>query len=104
MGEAGTAGEPLLGLRDFIDTGESSGELRGVPGAPGALGIGGTAELSSGGPPPNALLFTDVPGYGPGGGRVLTGSTSSARRLGHILRLGDDLDDAALVAALRGKP
>jgi UbiD family decarboxylase len=104
MGEAGTAGEPLLGLRDFIDTVESFGELRRVPGAHWDLEIGAIAELSYRGSPPNALLFTDVPGYGPGGGRVLTGSTSSARRLGHILRLGDDLDDAALVAALRGKP
>jgi UbiD family decarboxylase len=35
---------------------------------------------------------------------VLTGSTGSVRRLGLTLGLGDDLDDAAVVAALRGKP
>ena len=48
------------------------------------------------------MLFEDIEDYP--AGRVLTGSTGSARRLGHTLNLGDDLDDAALVAALRGKP
>jgi UbiD family decarboxylase len=95
--------EPLLSLRDFIAAAESFGELRTVPGADWDLELGAIAELSYRAPRPKALLFTDIKGY-PAGGRVLAGSTGSARRLGHALRLGDDLDDAGLVAALRGKP
>ncbi|GAA0912280.1 UbiD family decarboxylase [Virgisporangium aurantiacum] len=95
--------EPLLSLRSFIDAVDSFGELKRVPGAHWELEIGAIAELSYRARKPHALLFTDIEGY-PGGGRVLTGSTGSARRLGHTLRLGDDLDNAGVVAALRGKP
>ena len=35
---------------------------------------------------------------------MLTGSTGSPRRLGHTLRLGDDLDNAGVVAALANNP
>src|SRR5689334_6660941 len=93
--------EPLLSLRGFIDRVDSFGELKRVPGAHWDLELGAIAELSYRAPKPSALLFTDIVGY-PDGGRVLVGSTGSARRLGHTLRLGDDLDDAGVVAALRG--
>jgi UbiD family decarboxylase len=96
------SGEPLLSLRSFIEAVESFGELRRVPGADWELELGAIAELSYRSPLPRALLFSDIKGYGLG--RVLTGSTGSARRLGHTLRLGADLDGAALVEALRGKP
>jgi UbiD family decarboxylase len=95
--------EPLLSLRSFVDAVDSFGELKRVPGANWDLELGAIAELSYRARKPQALLFTDIEGY-PSGGRVLVGSTNSARRLGRTLRLGDDLDDAGVVAALRGKP
>jgi len=95
--------EPLLSLRTFVDDLRSHGELRDVTGAHWDLEIGAIAELSYRAPHPPALLFDDVVDY-PAGMRLLTGSTATARRLGRVLRLGDDLDDAELTAALRGKP
>jgi 4-hydroxy-3-polyprenylbenzoate decarboxylase len=102
MVEIGFGDEPLLSLRSFIAAVESFGELRQVPGAHWDLELGAIAELSYRSAQPRALLFTDIADYPTG--RVLTGSTGSARRLGQALRLGADLDDAALVEALRGKP
>ena len=95
--------EPLLSLRTHIDAIAGFGELREVSGAHWDLELGAIAELSYRLPAPPALLFDDITGY-PSGHRVLTGSTGSPRRLGRTLRLGDDLDDAGVVAALRGKP
>jgi UbiD family decarboxylase len=96
-----TDAEPLLSLRTFLDAiGE---EVRPVEGAHWDLEIGAIAELGYKQKLPPALLFDRIGDY-PAGMRVLTGSTGSARRLGRTLRLGDDLDDAGLVAALRGKP
>lgn len=89
-------------LRSWLSTVESFGELRHVKGAHWDVELGAIAELSYRTAAPKALLFEGIEGYETG--RVLTGSTGSARRLGHTLNLGDDLDDAALVAALRGKP
>jgi 4-hydroxy-3-polyprenylbenzoate decarboxylase len=94
--------EPLLSLRSFVDHVAGFGELREVRGAHWDLELGAIAELSYRAPQPRALLFSDIAGYP--SGRVLTGSTGSARRLGHTLRLGDNLDDVGLAAALRGKP
>jgi 4-hydroxy-3-polyprenylbenzoate decarboxylase len=94
--------EPLLSLRTFLADVESIGELRTVPGANWDLELGAIAELSYRAPTSRALLFTDVVGYP--AGRVLTGSTGSARRLGLTLRLGRDHTDESLVAAMRGKP
>jgi 4-hydroxy-3-polyprenylbenzoate decarboxylase len=104
MDATGTADEPLLSLRSFIDAVDSFGELREVPGAHWDLELGAIAELSYRSPQPRALLFTDIAEYP--NGRVLTGSTGSPRRLGRALRLDRDgaLDDAGLVEALRGKP
>lgn len=95
--------EPLLSLRTHIEDVERMGELRHVRGANWDVELGAIAELSYRAPGSPALLFDEIEGY-PAGMRVLTGSTASARRLGRTLRLGDDLDDRALVTALRGKP
>ncbi len=94
--------EPLLSLRAFIAKVESFGELRDVRGAHWDLELGAIAELSYRARRPRALLFSDITGYP--SGRVLTGSTGSARRLGHTLNLGDEHTDATLVDALRGQP
>ena len=97
------AQEPALSLRSWLADVDRLGELVHVSGAKWDLEIGAIAELSYRRPAPKALLFDDVPGYAPGQ-RILVGSTGSSRRLGRTLRLGDDLDDAGLVAALRGRP
>ncbi len=92
----------MTDLRNWLATVEGFGELRHVRGAHWNTELGAIAELSYRTPNPKAMLFSDIVDHPEG--RVLTGSTGSARRLGHTLNLGDDLDDAALVAALRGKP
>jgi 4-hydroxy-3-polyprenylbenzoate decarboxylase len=94
--------EPLLSLRTFVDAVVTAGELRDVRGAHWDLELGAIAELSYRSAVPKALLFSGISGYATG--RVLTGSTGSARRLGLTLRLGADHTDESLVAALRGKP
>ncbi|HZZ45915.1 MAG TPA: UbiD family decarboxylase [Pseudonocardia sp.] len=103
MSTPGPVAEPLLNLRTHIEYAEKEGELRHVTGAHWDLELGGIAELSYQMPGAPAVLFDEISGYARGL-RVLTGSTGSARRLGHTLRLGDDLDDAGVVAALRGMP
>ncbi|MFJ7216063.1 UbiD family decarboxylase [Amycolatopsis sp. NPDC098790] len=95
--------EPLLSLRSHLDAVAGFGELRTVRGAHWDLELGGIAELSYRLPGTPAVLFDEITGY-PAGMRVLTGSTGSPRRFGRTLRLGDDLDDAGVVEALRGKP
>jgi UbiD family decarboxylase len=93
--------EPLLSLRTFIDG--IGDELRAIDGAHWDLELGAIAELSYRQKRPPAVLFDRIGDYPPGM-RVLTGSTGSARRLGRALRLGDDLDDEGVVAALRNRP
>lgn len=95
--------EPLLSLRSFIEQVDLAGELASVRGAHWDLELGAIAELSYHMPRSRALLFDGIPGY-PDGFRVLTGSTASPLRLGRTLRLGENLTDRDLVAALRGKP
>jgi UbiD family decarboxylase len=95
--------EPLLSLRSYLDAIDGFGELREVRGAHWDLELGAIAELGYRTANAPALLFDDIVDY-PTGARILVGSTGSPRRLGHTLRLGDDLDDTGVVAALRGKP
>jgi UbiD family decarboxylase len=90
-------------LRDWLRLVDDLGELQPVRGAHWDLEIGAVSEANYRRPSPRALLFEDVPGYD-AGGRVLSASMSNARRLGLTLRLGTDLDDRALVQALRSKP
>ena len=95
--------EPTLSLRTWIDEVDATGELCHLRGAHWELELGAIAELSYRAPQPKAILFDRIGDYREGL-RILTGSTGSASRLGHTLRLGAGLDDAALVSALRGKP
>jgi UbiD family decarboxylase len=95
--------EPLLSLRTWLADVEAMGELNHVRGAHWDRELGAIAELSYRQAEPKALLFDEIVGYAPGQ-RLVTGTTGSAGRLGYTLRLGDKLDDAELVEALRGKP
>lgn len=90
-------------LRDWLAAVEATGELSRVRGANWDLEIGGISEVNYRSVAPRALLFDQIGGY-PGGGRVLTASVSSPRRLGLTLGFGDGLDDAGLVEMLRGRP
>ena len=90
-------------LREWLACVEQLGELQHVRGADWNLEIGGISELNYRRKPSAALLFDQIKDYPPGF-RVLTGSLTSARRVGVTLGLGTDLDDQRLVAALRGKP
>ena len=93
----------MTDLRDWLRCVEDINELQVVRGADWNLEIGGISELNYRRKPSAALLFDEVTGY-PKGFRVLTGSLTSARRVGLTLRLGTEMDDARLVEALRGKP
>src|SRR5262249_9577801 len=53
--------------------------------------------------PSAALLFDNIKDYPPGY-RLLTGSLTSASRVGVTLRMGSEFSDQALVEALRGRP
>jgi UbiD family decarboxylase len=90
-------------LRDWLACVEELGEVQTVRGADWNLEIGGISELNYRRKPSAAMLFDEVKDY-PKGFRVLTGSLTSARRVGITLRLGTDLDDQSLVESLRGKP
>jgi 4-hydroxy-3-polyprenylbenzoate decarboxylase len=97
------ADSTMRDLRDWLACVEQMGELQTVRGADWNLEIGGISELNYRRKPSAALLFDEVKGYSKGL-RVLTGSLTSARRVGLTLRLGTEMDDAHLVEALRGKP
>jgi UbiD family decarboxylase len=90
-------------LRGWLALVDGIGELRTVTGAHWDLEIGAASELNYKRSSPPALLFDGIQDYRRGL-RVLTGSTANARRLGITLRLGTDLDDRALVEALRNRP
>jgi UbiD family decarboxylase len=94
---------PLADLRAWLELMRELGEVRDVAGASWELEIGALSEANYRQAAAPALLFDEVPGY-PAGHRVLTASMSTSRRLGATLGLGTDLDDAGLVAALRGAP
>jgi 4-hydroxy-3-polyprenylbenzoate decarboxylase len=95
--------DEMRDLRDWLGCVEQLGELQTVRGAAWHLEIGGISELNYRRKPSAALLFDDIQDYPPGF-RVLTGSLTSARRVGLTLRMGTDLDDQQLVEGLRGKP
>ncbi|HEV7656239.1 MAG TPA: UbiD family decarboxylase [Mycobacteriales bacterium] len=99
----GVSLEDIVDLRSWLEAVDGLGELRSVESADWDLEIGALSELNYKQPSPRALLFDRITGY-PAGARVLTGSLSTARRLGLTLRLGDDLDDRSLVQALRSRP
>jgi UbiD family decarboxylase len=92
-----------LDLRVWIEEIDRLGDLRSVAGADSHLEVGGICELNYRRRRPGALLFESLVGHRPDA-LLLTGSLSTARRLGLTLRLGDDLDDAQLVERLRGMP
>ncbi|HEX9644518.1 MAG TPA: UbiD family decarboxylase [Acidimicrobiia bacterium] len=93
----------ITDLRDWLAVVDGLGELTTIDGAHWDLEIGAISRLNYRRPQPRALLFDNIPGY-PQGFRVITGTVSNARRTGLTLRLGTDLDNAALVSALSGKP
>jgi 4-hydroxy-3-polyprenylbenzoate decarboxylase len=95
--------EPILSLRSWIADVEADGELEHVDGAHWDKELGAIAELSYRSPRPKALLFDNIADHRRGL-RVLTGTTGSPNRLGRTLRLGAGLDDAEVVARLRGRP
>ncbi len=95
--------EPLLSLRTFIKSVSDHDELTLVNGATWDLEIGAIAELNYKQKKARALLFDNIDGYNPGF-RVLTASVVTSERLGRTLNLGQNLGDAELKAALRGKP
>ncbi|MCI2422247.1 UbiD family decarboxylase [Saccharopolyspora sp. K220] len=99
----GVSIDEIVDLRTWLNAVREIGDLREVRGADWHLEIGAASEVNYRLPSPAALLFDDIASY-PTGMRVLTGSMSNARRLGLTLRLGAELDDHALVRALRGKP
>ncbi|NLU73297.1 UbiD family decarboxylase [Streptomyces sp. HNM0575] len=90
-------------LRSWLALAEKLGEVRSIRGAHWDKEIGAASEANYRSAAPPALVFDDIVGY-PTGMRVLTASMSNARRLGMTLRLGTDLDDRALIEALRSKP
>jgi UbiD family decarboxylase len=99
----GTSLDQVDDLRSWLELVNELGELKVVEGAHWDLEIGAASDVNYRRTSPSALLFDRVVGY-PQGARVLSGSMSNARRLGLTLRLGTDLDDRALVEALRSKP
>ncbi|HEY3867155.1 MAG TPA: UbiD family decarboxylase [Actinocrinis sp.] len=95
--------EDVRDLRDWLELARDLGEVRDIGGAHWDREIGAASEANYKRPSPPALLFDDIAGY-PNGRRVLSASMANARRLGMTLRLGTDLDDRALLEALRSKP
>jgi len=73
---------PHRDLRDVIARADEQGEIARIPGADPHLEVGTLAELvyNRMQDQPPAILFEDLPGY-PRGMRLLSGSTTSARRL-----------------------
>jgi UbiD family decarboxylase len=88
-----------VNLRDFVDRIDDLGELRRVSGANTEDEIGALAEINARGADPTAMLFDDIPGYR--GGRVLSGTLSSPRRLGEAFGL-DAIGVHEIIEAFRG--
>jgi UbiD family decarboxylase len=90
-------------LRQWLVEAEALGQLRRITGADPHLEVGAACHLNYRRANPEALLFEDLVGY-PDGGRVLAGSVINPKLMGMTLGLGGQLDDLALVDALRSKP
>ena len=95
--------ENITDLRDWLRLIDDFGELRQLDGAHWDEEIGAASQVNYLRPSPPALLFDNITGYRTGQ-RVLSASIANARRLGVTLRLGTDLDDRALIEALRSRP
>lgn len=93
----------VFDLRKWLDEAKEAGEVQTIVGADSYLEIGAASQLNYRRKVPKAIIFDDIPGH-ERGYRVLTGSVSNPKLLGMTLGLGADLDDLALVEALRGKP
>jgi UbiD family decarboxylase len=93
----------IVDLRDWLALADELGEVRRLEGAHWDEEIGAASQLNYLRPSPPALVFDRIVGY-PAGMRVLSGSVANARRLAMTLRLGHDLDDNALLEALRSRP
>lgn len=94
---------PPFDLRAWLELAHQMNDVRTLRGAhwDKEIGAAGTVNYQRSSPP--ALLFDDIVDYR-SGLRVLTSSTSNARRLGMTLRLGTDMTDHSLVQALRSRP
>ncbi len=90
-------------LRQWLQAAEALNELQIVKGADWNLEIGAISELNYRRRPNKAQLFDEIMGHAQGF-RVLTASMSSPRRMAMTFGLSSELDDQALVQALRGKP
>lgn len=89
-------------LREWLAELRRLGEVEDLEGVDAELEIGALTDLNAKNRGP-ALLFSNIKGY-EGNGRLLTCSLSRSARLASALGLAADLDDYALVNALRGKP
>jgi UbiD family decarboxylase len=94
---------PPFDLRAWLELAHKMNDVQTLHGAHWDKEIGAAGTVNYQRPSPPALLFDDIVDYRPGL-RVLTSSTSNARRLGMTLRLGTDLTDHSLVQALRSRP
>ena len=90
-------------FRDWLAVAEALDELQVVKGADWNLEIGAISEINYRTRPNRAQLFDEIKGHSPGF-RVLTSSMGNTRRMAMTFRLSPDLDDQALVQAMRGKP
>ncbi|MBM4297296.1 MAG: UbiD family decarboxylase [Deltaproteobacteria bacterium] len=88
-------------LRSWLEEIEALGQLKRVAGASADLEIGIISEINAQRRGP-ALLFDDIPGHRKGF-RILTGSTTNARRLSVTLGMGEVATDREMVQRLEGK-
>ena len=86
-------------LRGWIEHMRGQGLVKDVRGAHWNLEVGPLTDLNVK-RDKWVLLFDEIADYPPGW-RILTGAALDAQRVAHSLRLGSDLDDRALVSALR---
>ncbi|MBI4330640.1 MAG: UbiD family decarboxylase [Chloroflexi bacterium] len=87
-------------LRAWLSKVAEAGELKQVDGADWDLEIGCLAALNWAKPNPDALLFDNIEGY-PKGFRVLTGSTSNARRVALTFNLPETSSAVELIDVFR---